>query len=208
MYLLFFQGAGGVGKVLADWIVDDRPPGNLLDFEATRFTNLHNNLRFLTERSREVVGRHYQLQYPYVHEFKTARKIRTSSLFSELEARGAVFGQKMGWERPLWARYKVGWPKRHLWSGRRARRRLYPTGSSALIKGAMERRRSRSVGRDLSRRPCQKEGRDKSRPTALVCDRRLTRMFGNFGPYGGNQTRAIKTFGIRIGDPIGDDLVA
>ena len=82
--------------------MDDRPPGNLLDFEATRFTNLHNNLRFLTERSREVVGRHYQLQYPYVHEFKTARKIRTSSLFSELEASGAVFGQKMGWERPLY----------------------------------------------------------------------------------------------------------
>ena len=88
--------------MLADWIVDGRAPGNVLDFEATRFTNLHNNLRFLTARSREVVGRHYQLQYPYVHEFKTARKIRTSSLFSELEASGAVFGQKMGWERPLY----------------------------------------------------------------------------------------------------------
>lgn len=33
---------------------------------------------------------------------QTARKIRTSPIFSELEARGAVFGEKMGWERPLY----------------------------------------------------------------------------------------------------------
>ena len=31
-----------------------------------------------------------------VDEFKTARGIRTSSIYSELEARGAVFGERMG----------------------------------------------------------------------------------------------------------------
>ena len=41
-------------------------------------------------------------QYPLVDEFSRGRKIRTSPLFSELEARGAVFGERMGWERPLY----------------------------------------------------------------------------------------------------------
>ena len=54
------------------------------------------------ERSKEVVGRHYSLDYPLVSEFKLGRNIRSSSIHSECEARGAVFGEIMGWERPLY----------------------------------------------------------------------------------------------------------
>ena len=96
------QGAGGVGKAVADWIVGGSPPGDMLQFEVQRFTSLHNNNRFLLERSQEVVGRHYQLHYPLVSEFKYGRQIRTSPIYSELEARGAVFGERMGWERALY----------------------------------------------------------------------------------------------------------
>lgn len=91
-----------MGKVTADWMVRKHPPGNMLAFEVQRFTNLHNNKKFLYERAFEVVGKHYQLQYPIINEFKRGRKIRTSPIFSELEARGAVFGERMGWERPLY----------------------------------------------------------------------------------------------------------
>lgn len=96
------QGAAGVGKAVADWIVNGRPSVNCLEFEVTRFTSLHNNPRFLLKRTEEVVGKHYQLKYPFIDEFKTARGIRTSAIYSELEARGAVFGERMGWERPLY----------------------------------------------------------------------------------------------------------
>jgi len=96
------QGAGGVGKAVADWIVKGYPPGDMLQFEVQRFTSLHNNSRFLSERAKEVVGKHYQLEYPLVSEFKFGRKIRSSSIYSECEARGAVFGEKMGWERALY----------------------------------------------------------------------------------------------------------
>ena len=110
-----------MGKVVADWMTYGHAQGNFLEFEVTRFTSLHNNPRFLLQRTEEVVGRHYQLKYPIgkssvsrfhhfftilfptlVDEFKTARGIRTPSIFSELEARGAVFGERMGWERPLY----------------------------------------------------------------------------------------------------------
>ena len=96
------QGAGGVGKAVADWMVNGYPSGDMLQFEVQRFTSLHNNGRFLLERSREVVGRHYQLHYPLLSEFKYGRKIRMSPIYSELEARGGVFGERMGWERPLY----------------------------------------------------------------------------------------------------------
>jgi hypothetical protein len=35
--LLIFQGAGGVGKVVADWMVHGHAPGNMLHFEVTLF---------------------------------------------------------------------------------------------------------------------------------------------------------------------------
>ena len=37
-----------------------------------------------------------------MNEFQYGRKIRTSPIYSELEARGAVFGERMGWERALY----------------------------------------------------------------------------------------------------------
>lgn len=58
------QGAAGVGKAVADWITNGRPPANCLEFEVARFTSMHNNPRFLLKRTEEVVGKHYQQKYP------------------------------------------------------------------------------------------------------------------------------------------------
>ena len=70
-------------------------------FEVQRFADLHNTWNYLFQRTKEVVGRHYKLVYPFTEEFTTCRGVRTSPIYSELQARGAVFGEKMGWERPL-----------------------------------------------------------------------------------------------------------
>ena len=59
------QGAAGVGKAVADWMVNGRACPGVQEFEVARFTSLHNNLRFLLQRTEEVVGRHYQLKYPF-----------------------------------------------------------------------------------------------------------------------------------------------
>ena len=95
------QGSAGVGEAVARWITEGRP-GDMLHFDVQRFTALHNNGRFLSERAKEVVGKHYKLEYPLQTEFKFGRKIRSSTIHSELEARGGVFGEKMGWEIPLY----------------------------------------------------------------------------------------------------------
>ena len=98
------QGAAGVGKAVANSIVLGHPSdsGDMLPFDIQRFTSLHNNSRFLSERAKEVVGKHYKLEYPLVSEFTHGRNIRSSTIHSELEAHGGVFGQRMGWEVPLY----------------------------------------------------------------------------------------------------------
>lgn len=96
------QGAGGVGFLIAELMANKISSSSLLDFELARFTSLHNNPKFLKERTAEVVARHYEIRYPFMNEFKYGRKIRTSPIHRELESRGAVFGERMGWERPLY----------------------------------------------------------------------------------------------------------
>lgn len=51
------QGAGGIGKAVADWIVEGVPTQELLPFEVQRFIRLHNNRKYLQQRVQEVVGR-------------------------------------------------------------------------------------------------------------------------------------------------------
>lgn len=79
-------------------------------FSLQRFLDLHNNRRYLRQRTKEVVDRHYQILYPNQCEYKFARKLRCSPLYSVLESRGAVFGTKMAYERALYfdTTYKWG----------------------------------------------------------------------------------------------------
>nr|XP_018910548.1 PREDICTED: pyruvate dehydrogenase phosphatase regulatory subunit, mitochondrial-like isoform X2 [Bemisia tabaci] len=106
------QGAGGIGKALAEWIVEGEPTQELLKFDVQRFLDLHNNRNYLQQRIQEVVGRHYSIMYPSQSEFQLARKLRCSPLYSVLEKRGAVFGMRMGYERPLYfdSSYQPGQP--------------------------------------------------------------------------------------------------
>ncbi|CAH0562194.1 unnamed protein product [Brassicogethes aeneus] len=104
------QGAGGIGKAVADWIIEGEPKQDLLPFNVQRFLDIHNSRPYLQQRVKEVVGRHYSILYPHQCEYKYARNLRCSPLYSVLEERGAVFGIKMAYERALYfdSTYKKG----------------------------------------------------------------------------------------------------
>ncbi|CAH0385101.1 unnamed protein product [Bemisia tabaci] len=95
------SAAGGVGEATAEWIVNKRTKYDMYELEVSRFLGLHNNIKFLRDRMREVPGLHYKLQYPF-NEFKTGRNLRMSPIYPKLREAGAVFGQVMGYERPTW----------------------------------------------------------------------------------------------------------
>ena len=93
--------AGGAGKALAEWIVEDRAPMDLWPADVRRFAPLHGNRRFLRERVSEIVGVHYNIAFPN-RELTSGRGLRRSPLHERLRERRACFGAKMGWERANW----------------------------------------------------------------------------------------------------------
>ena len=94
-------GAGGMGKTIAEWIVGGEEPMDLWEVDSRRFAPFQNNLAYLTERVSETLGHHYELAWPTA-ELRTARNVRQSPFHTRFANEGAVFGARLGWERPLW----------------------------------------------------------------------------------------------------------
>lgn len=84
------QGAGGIGRAVAEWMTHGEATQELLSFDVQRFLDLHNNRQYLQQRIREVVGR---LVYyvsnsglKRVFEFRTTRIPAKFDLFSSLNS--------------------------------------------------------------------------------------------------------------------------
>ncbi len=96
-----FLSGPGAGKVLADWIVDGRPPMDLPEVDPRRVVPFQVNRRYLEERVVETLDLAYAMHWPY-QQRETMRGIRRSPLHEEMAAAGAVFGEVAGWERANW----------------------------------------------------------------------------------------------------------
>ena len=48
--------AGGVGKYMAEWIIDGQPSIDLWSLDIRRFIDMHKNKKFLKDRVTEVLG--------------------------------------------------------------------------------------------------------------------------------------------------------
>ena len=94
-------GSGGAGKVLAQWILDRRPPLDLADVDIRRITPFQANRRYLRDRTVETLGLLYAMHWPY-YQYQTARGARRTPLHDRLIAAGACMGETAGWERPNW----------------------------------------------------------------------------------------------------------
>ena len=95
------QSAGGAGKVLADWIIDGRPPMDLWDVDVRRMMPFQRNRSYLHDRTVEALGLLYAMHWPF-RQPETARGVRRSPFHDRLAARGACFGEVAGWERTNW----------------------------------------------------------------------------------------------------------
>ncbi|WP_214325573.1 GcvT family protein [Nonomuraea sediminis] len=90
--------AGGAGRALAEWIVNGSPTTDLWPADLRRFARWADNDTWLRDRVTETLGLHYAMSWPN-KELETARPLRRSPVHHLLEAGGACFGSKMGWER-------------------------------------------------------------------------------------------------------------
>jgi 4-methylaminobutanoate oxidase (formaldehyde-forming) len=117
-------GAGGIGKVMAEWIIDGTPEWDLWRLDVRRFGSNYASQDYIVARTIETYSMYYDIHYPG-EERLSGRGLRLSPTYYRLRDLGAHFGEKTGWERPNWFKpYEAlarhghepkGWA-RHNWS--------------------------------------------------------------------------------------------
>ncbi len=92
---------GGVGQVMAQWIVDGYPPVDTSEIDIARMLTFENNPKYLYDRTVEQLGVMYAPGYVNL-QYKTARNVRKSPLHDRMTDLGAYFASYAGWEYPDW----------------------------------------------------------------------------------------------------------
>ncbi|SMY07515.1 GcvT family protein [Flavimaricola marinus] len=92
---------GGAGMALAEWVAKGEPPYDLWSVDIRRFGRPHFDTDWVRARTYEAYGKHYTMAWPS-EEHDSGRPCRRSPLYDTLLKGGAVFGEKLGWERPNW----------------------------------------------------------------------------------------------------------
>ncbi len=92
---------GGLGRVLAHWIINGRPDVDVTGFNIDRLHVYQTNPEYRRTRTVESLGMVYQCHYP-TRSMQTARGVKTSPIHARLAARGAYFKDVSGWEGADW----------------------------------------------------------------------------------------------------------
>jgi dimethylglycine dehydrogenase len=92
---------GGAGELAAQWIVSGQPNEDPSELDVRRFGGYASARRYLIPKALDAYQREYAIDFPY-EERPIARPLKTSPLYDRLKERGAVYGARFGWERPVW----------------------------------------------------------------------------------------------------------
>jgi glycine cleavage system aminomethyltransferase T/glycine/D-amino acid oxidase-like deaminating enzyme len=94
-------GAGGMGRLVAEWIVEGVPSLDVWEMDSRRFGAAYASQAYTLARTVEVYSTYYDVKYPG-HERQAGRPLRLSPTYERLAELGAAFGEKSGWERANW----------------------------------------------------------------------------------------------------------
>jgi glycine cleavage system aminomethyltransferase T/glycine/D-amino acid oxidase-like deaminating enzyme len=94
-------GAGGMGKLVAEWIVEGTPSLDVWHMDSRRFGEVYRSREYTLVRTKEIYETYYDVKYPG-HERSAGRPLRVSSAYGRLRELDASFGEKSGWERANW----------------------------------------------------------------------------------------------------------
>jgi glycine cleavage system aminomethyltransferase T/glycine/D-amino acid oxidase-like deaminating enzyme len=114
-------GAGGMGKLVAEWLVEGVPSLDVWEMDSRRFGRHYASREYTLARSLEVYSTYYDVKYPG-HERQAGRPLRVAPTYPRLEELGAAWGEKSGWERANWFESNAGRGDESLrprgWAGR------------------------------------------------------------------------------------------
>jgi dimethylglycine dehydrogenase len=95
-----FNQSGGVGRVIAEWIIEGEPSLDIFSWDVARFGEWTGK-SFTKARTKYFYEHRSHRIYPY-QQFTAGRPVRTFPLYDRLKAAGGVFGESFGFETPLW----------------------------------------------------------------------------------------------------------
>ncbi len=94
-------GAGGIGKAMAEWIIEGTPEWDCWRLDVRRFGPHYVSQKFILNRTIESNSRYYDIHLPG-EERQSERNFRLGPAYQREKELGASFGEKFGWERPNW----------------------------------------------------------------------------------------------------------
>jgi glycine cleavage system aminomethyltransferase T/glycine/D-amino acid oxidase-like deaminating enzyme len=92
---------GGLGRVLAHWIINGRPDVDVTYLNIDRLHAYQSNPAYRRTRTVESLGMVYQCHYP-TRSMMTARGAKKAAIHDRLAAAGAYFKDVSGWEGADW----------------------------------------------------------------------------------------------------------
>ena len=93
--------AGGVGKAVAEWIVNGEPTIDLRECDIRRFHPHALSRPYVRARAAQQYREVYDIIHPR-QQMANPRNIRLTPFFARQRELGAVFVENAGWERPQW----------------------------------------------------------------------------------------------------------
>src|SRR5436190_9555902 len=102
----------GVGKALAEWIVEGHPTMDLTEVDIARTGRWANNRAWLRQKTHETLGRLYAMHWPALQP-DFGRGVRRTPFLPQLREAGGAIGEAAGWERAAW--FEPGAAEEPLW---------------------------------------------------------------------------------------------
>jgi glycine cleavage system aminomethyltransferase T/glycine/D-amino acid oxidase-like deaminating enzyme len=94
-------GAGGIGRLMAEWIIHGESSMDVSHMDINRFGAQYRSPSFTLGRTVENYRTYYDIPYPE-RQREAGRPLRRSPAFAWHREHGARFGEKAGWERVDW----------------------------------------------------------------------------------------------------------
>ncbi len=96
----FLQG-GGVGKALAEWIIDGEPQEDVFGMDVARFGPYAENREYIRQTTGQFYSRRFVMTYPN-EQLWGGRPLRMAPAYDAMTEAGAQWGVSWGLEAPLY----------------------------------------------------------------------------------------------------------
>ncbi len=93
--------AGGVGRAVAEWMVNGEPTMDLRECDIARFHSHSLNPTFIRMKASQQYDEVYDIIHPMVRS-SFPKNLRLTPFYERQRELGAVFFEDAGWERPRW----------------------------------------------------------------------------------------------------------